>query len=61
MASGLTTFTVFHVVISLVGLLAGLVVAGGLVAGKRPDGWTGLAAATAGRTSSLPWKPRCAG
>jgi len=42
MASGLTTFTVFHVLITLVGLLAGLVVAGGLVAGKRLDGWTGL-------------------
>ena len=38
MASGLTTFTVFHVRISLLGLLAGLVVAGGLVAGKRLDG-----------------------
>ena len=42
MTSGLAIFTVFHVLISLLGLLAGLVVAGGLVAGKRLDGWTGL-------------------
>ena len=38
----LTTFTLFHVVISLVGIFAGLVVAGGLVAGARLDGWTGV-------------------
>ena len=37
-----TTFTLIHVVLSLVGIFAGLVVAGGLVAGNRLDGWTGL-------------------
>jgi len=37
-----TTFTLIHVGLSLVGIFAGLVVAGGLVAGKRLDGWTGL-------------------
>jgi hypothetical protein len=42
MIFGLTTFTLIHVVLSLVGIFAGLVVAGGLVAGKRLDGWTGL-------------------
>ena len=42
MPFGLTTFTLIHVVLSLVGILAGLVVAGGLVAGRRLDGWTGL-------------------
>jgi len=42
MIGGLLTFTVIHVVLSLVGIIAGLVVAGGLVAGKRLDGWTGL-------------------
>jgi hypothetical protein len=42
MIFGVTTFTVIHVVLSLVGIVAGLVVAGGLVAGKRLDGWTGL-------------------
>ena len=35
-------YTVIHVVLSLVGIFAGLVVAGGLVAGKRLDGWTGV-------------------
>jgi hypothetical protein len=38
----ITTFTLIHVVLSLVGIFAGLVVAGGLVAGRRLDGWTGL-------------------
>jgi len=37
----ITTFTLIHVVLSLVGIVAGLVVAGGLVAGRRLDGWTG--------------------
>jgi hypothetical protein len=41
-----TTFTLIHVVLSLLGIFAGLVVAGGLVAGKRLDGWTGLFLAT---------------
>ena len=35
-------YTVMHVVVSLVGIFAGLVVAGGLVAGRRLDGWTGV-------------------
>jgi hypothetical protein len=38
----ITTFTLIHVGLSLVGIIAGLVVAGGLVAGKRLDGWTGV-------------------
>ena len=42
MIFGITTFTLIHVGLSLVGIIAGLVVAGGLVAGKRLDGWTGL-------------------
>jgi hypothetical protein len=36
------TFTVIHVVLSLVGIFSGLVVAGGLASGKRLDGWVGL-------------------
>jgi hypothetical protein len=40
------TFTVVHVALSLIGIVAGLVVAGGLVAGKRLDGWTGIFLAT---------------
>ena len=51
MASGITTFTLIHVVLSLVGIFAGLVVAGGLVAGKRLDGWTGLFLVTTVATS----------
>lgn len=38
----ITTFTLIHVVLSLVGIFAGLIVAGGFVAGKRLDGWTSL-------------------
>jgi hypothetical protein len=41
MSFDITTFTVIHVGLSLLGIFAGLVVAGGLVAGKRLDGWTG--------------------
>jgi len=46
MIFGIITFTLIHVVLSMVGIVAGLVVAGGLVAGKRLDGWTGLFLAT---------------
>ncbi len=42
----ITTFTLIHVALSLVGIVTGLVVAGGLVAGKRLDGWTGVFLAT---------------
>lgn len=38
----ITTFTLIHVGLSLVGIFAGLVVVGGLMAGKMLDGWTGL-------------------
>lgn len=38
----LPTFTLIHVVISVLGIIAGLVVVGGLMAGARLDGWTGL-------------------
>ena len=51
MIFGLTTFTLLHVVLSLVGIFAGLVVAGGLVAGKRLDGWTGIFLVTTVATS----------
>ena len=36
----LPTFTLIHVVLSVLGIIAGLVVAGGLMAGARMDGWT---------------------
>jgi len=38
----LPTFTLLHVVLSLLGIVAGLVVVGGLMAGVRLDGWIGL-------------------
>jgi hypothetical protein len=38
----LPTFTLIHVVISVLGIIAGLVVVGGLMAGARLDGWTAL-------------------
>jgi hypothetical protein len=38
----LATFTLFHVVISLVGIASGLIVAFGLLAGKRLDSWTAI-------------------
>ena len=42
----ITTFTVIHVVLSVVAICAGLVVVGGLMSGQRLDGWTGLFLAT---------------
>ena len=37
MVFGITTFTLIHVVLSLVGIVAGLVLAGNLAAGRRPE------------------------
>jgi hypothetical protein len=45
------TFTFVHVVISLVGILSGLVVLFGLIAGKSLDGWTALFLLTTVATS----------
>src|SRR4051812_25248471 len=42
MSSALGLYTLFHVVLSLDGIVAGAVVAGGFVSGKRLDGWTGV-------------------
>lgn len=36
------TFTVIHVLLSLVAIVAGLVVVGGLISGRRLDGWIAL-------------------
>jgi hypothetical protein len=38
----LLTFTLIHVILSIVGIIAGLVVVGGLMAGTRLNGWTGI-------------------
>src|ERR1700682_1108536 len=51
MILGMTTFTFVHVVISLLGILSGLVVLFGLIAGKRLDGWTALFLITTVATS----------
>ena len=51
MILGMTTFTFVHGVISLVGILSGLVVLFGLIAGKRLDGWTALFLITTVATS----------
>jgi hypothetical protein len=45
------TFTLIHVALSLLGIVAGLVVAGGLLGGRRLDGWTGLFLATTALTN----------
>jgi hypothetical protein len=47
----LSTFTLIHVLISIVGIIAGLVVLGGLMAGARLDGWTALFLVTTTLTS----------
>ena len=47
----LGAFTLFHVLLSLVGIGAGLVVAYGLLASKRLDGWTKLFLITTVATS----------
>jgi hypothetical protein len=40
MSIGLIIFTIFHTLISLVGIIAGLVVLHGLLVNKRYDSWT---------------------
>ena len=47
----LPMFTLIHVFISVLGIIAGLVVVGGLMAGARMDGWTVLFLATTLLTS----------
>jgi len=42
----LPTFTLIHVVISVLAIIVGLVVVGGLMAGVRLDGWTAFFLAT---------------
>src|SRR3989475_7890362 len=46
-----STFTLVHVVLSLVGIASGLVVVFGLLGGKRLDGWTALFLVTTVLTS----------
>jgi hypothetical protein len=46
-----STFTLFHVILSLVGIFAGLVVVFGMFGSKRSPGWTALFLATTVLTS----------
>src|ERR1035438_5602368 len=47
----LTAFTLFHVVLSVVGIASGFVVVYGLLTSKRLDGWTALFLTTTAATS----------
>jgi hypothetical protein len=51
MSVGLTAFTIFHVVISLIGIVTGIVVVLGMLSAKRLDGWTAIFLATTALTS----------
>jgi hypothetical protein len=42
MGLSLQTFTLFHVLVSLAGIISGLVVAGGLAGGRRLGAWAGV-------------------
>ena len=46
-----STFTLLHVIISLIGIGSGFIVMYGLLTGKRLDGWTALFLATTVATS----------
>jgi hypothetical protein len=52
MIFGMTTFTFVHVVLSLIGIFSGFVVAFGLLAAKRLDGWNSLFLASTVLTSA---------
>jgi hypothetical protein len=47
----MTTYTIFHVVLSLIGIASGLVVLAGLISAKRLDGWTWVFLASTVATS----------
>ena len=51
MMLGMTTFTAVHVLLSLIGILSGLIVLRGLCTAKRMDGWTLIFLATTLATS----------
>jgi hypothetical protein len=51
MIFGMTTYTLVHVAISLVGIFSGIIVMFGLLSAKRLDGWTALFLATTVATS----------
>jgi hypothetical protein len=51
MGLSLQTFTLFHVLVSLAGIISGLVVAGGLAAGQRLGAWAAVFLITSVATS----------
>jgi hypothetical protein len=51
MGLDIVTLTLVHVALSLLAMFAGLVVAGGLLAGRRLDGWTGVFLVTTALTN----------
>lgn len=51
MLSAMTSLTLIHVALSLIGILSGLIVAFGLLAAKRFNGWTALFLVTTVLTS----------
>ena len=51
MIFGMTPYTFFHVVISLIGIFTGFIAVFGMIAGKRLDGWNGIFLLTTAFTS----------
>ncbi len=51
MIFGMTPFTFFHVLLSLIGIFSGFIAVFGMIAGKRLDGLTGLFLVTTALTS----------
>src|SRR5208282_3734917 len=51
MILGMTPFTFFHVLLSLIGIFSGFIAVFGMIAGKRLDGWTALFLVTTALTS----------
>jgi hypothetical protein len=51
MSIGLAAFTIFHVIISLIGIVSGIVVVLGMLKNKRLDGWTAVFLITTVATS----------
>jgi hypothetical protein len=51
MSTGLAIFTLVHVAISLIGIVAGFIVLFALISAKQSSGWTGLFLATTAATS----------
>jgi hypothetical protein len=52
MILGMTPLTFIHVILSLIGILAGFIVMLGMFAGKRLDGWTAIFLSTTVLTSA---------